>query len=100
MKGEPLDSERVHELSFKLLEPLRDNYVQGPESRDRSLEALNALASVAALVIMGCDGLNGEAQEFFVSALSGNLINLAREHESKRTDRAPGELGPGTGGVG
>jgi hypothetical protein len=71
---EPLDNERVHKLSFALLESIRDNYLKGPESRDRSLEALNALAAVSALVIMGADGLGGEAQDFFLSALSGNMV--------------------------
>lgn len=72
----PLDEERVGAISYKILTAIRANYLRGPESRDRALEALNALAGAAAVVIMGCDGRGGEAEQFFRAALRQNLESM------------------------
>jgi hypothetical protein len=68
-----LDSNRVEELTMQILVPVRANYRKGPVSRDRALEALNALAVAVAVVVSGCDGMGGEAEKFFYQALTINL---------------------------
>jgi hypothetical protein len=68
---EGLDRERIEALALQLLIPIRDNYDQGPVSRDRCFEALNALAFCAAHVIAGCQG-DALALEFFMKAFHGN----------------------------
>jgi hypothetical protein len=73
MEAEGLDRERIEGLMVAILRPIRENYVDGPVSRDRCLEALNALAASAALVIHGSDGPGGEAEEFFRQALRQQL---------------------------
>lgn len=70
-ESESLDRERVENLTAAVLKPIRDNYNCGPTSRDRALEALNALAAAAALVIRGCD--DQEACDFFAVALQWHL---------------------------
>jgi hypothetical protein len=69
----PLDRQRVEELARPIFAAIKANYQRGPTSRDRALEALNALASAAATVIAGCDGPGGEAEAFFRDALRQNL---------------------------
>jgi hypothetical protein len=73
MQETNLDRERVENLMASILLPIRDNYVQGPTSRDRVFEALNALAASAALVIHGSEGPGGEAEAFFQKALQQHL---------------------------
>jgi hypothetical protein len=68
-----LDHNRVEELTGQILLPVRANYQRGPISRDRALEALNALAVAAAVVVSGCDGMGGEAEKFFYQALTINI---------------------------
>jgi hypothetical protein len=68
-----LDRSRIEALVVAFLLEIKKNYMRGPTSRDRALEALNALASCAALVIHGADGMNGEAHRFFVDALEMQL---------------------------
>jgi len=75
MQETELDRERIENLTASILMPIRDNYINGPISRDRCFEALNALAASAALVIEGSDGPGGEAEEFFRKALEQNLKN-------------------------
>jgi len=70
---EGLNRDRIEKLMVEILLPIRSNYKNGPISRDRCFEALNALAGAAALVITGCDGQNGEALDFFEKALKQNL---------------------------
>jgi hypothetical protein len=67
-----LDRERIEALSFELLKAIKANYERGPTSRDRCLEALNALGFCAALVIHGCDD-DPEAVEFFIKAFHNSL---------------------------
>jgi hypothetical protein len=73
MKEPGLDRGRVEWLIVEILIPIGKNYKEGPESRDRCFEALNALAASAALVIEGSDGPGGEAEEFFRKALAQQL---------------------------
>jgi hypothetical protein len=68
-----LDRERVEEITKEILLVIRENYMRGPVSRDRCLEALNALAASAALVIQGSDGPVGEARAFFDKAFEQHL---------------------------
>lgn len=73
MQETELDRERIEQITTSILLVIKENYLRGPTSRDRAFEALNALAASAALVIHGCDGLGGEAQEFFDKALQQHL---------------------------
>jgi hypothetical protein len=73
MKWRGMDRGRVEWLMVEILIPIEKNYKEGPESRDRCYEALNALAASAALVIEGADGAGGEAEEFFRKALTQHL---------------------------
>jgi len=73
MNPTDLDSKRVEQLTEQILLALRQHYQYGPISRDRALEALNALAVAAALVVSGCDGMGGEAEKFLYQALTINL---------------------------
>jgi hypothetical protein len=70
---ESLDRERVEGITTGILLVIRENYVRGPESRERCLEVLNALAASAALVIHGADGPVGEARAFFERAFEEHL---------------------------
>ncbi len=68
---ESLDQDRIERLAGEILMAIRKNYVQGPISRDRVYEALNALAFSAAWIIRGAG--DPEALEFFSKALNMNL---------------------------
>jgi hypothetical protein len=74
-----LDQERVEAVTAKVLAAIKENLQRGPQSRERALEVLNALAGSAAVVILGCDGPHGEAEEFFQKALRQNLDDLIGE---------------------
>jgi hypothetical protein len=76
MNERGLDRERVERLMVEILISIRENYKDGPESRDRCFEALNALAAAAGLVIHGSDGPGGEAEEFFRKALAQQLETI------------------------
>src|SRR5258707_13199115 len=67
---ESLDQDRIERLAGEILMAIRENYIQGPVSRDRVYEALNALAFSAAWVIRGAG--DPEALEFFSKALKLN----------------------------
>jgi hypothetical protein len=71
MSTEPLDRERIERLTGEIMLAIRDNYIEGPVSRDRVYEALNALAFSAAWVIRGAN--DPKALEFFSAALNMNL---------------------------
>lgn len=77
--ADELDRARVEGLAKLLAEAVRDNYLRGPPSRDRILEALNALASVAGFVIRDW-GDGGEALGFFELAFKGELDRAADAH--------------------
>jgi hypothetical protein len=68
-----LDQERIETICVDILQIIQQNFVRGPISRDRCLEALNALAAAAALVIHGADGPGGKAHEFFDQAFEDHL---------------------------
>lgn len=72
MKTE-LDRDRIERLTGKILLAVRENYIQGPISRDRVYEALNALAFSAAWVVRGAH--DPEALEFFSNAFNVNLTD-------------------------
>jgi hypothetical protein len=69
----PLDQERVERLVKPILLAIRQNYVDGPVSRHRVYEALNALAFCAAWTIRGAG--DPEALDFFSKALNMNLVD-------------------------
>ena len=66
-----LDQKRVERLMAAIMLPIRDNYTRGPISRDRALEALNALAATTAIILQGAD--DPEARKFFDLALHNQL---------------------------
>lgn len=66
-----LDRDRIDRLTGQILMAIHENYIQGPVSRDRVYEALNALAFSAAWVIRGAG--DPDALEFFSKALNMNL---------------------------
>jgi len=72
MSNQGLDEERVERLIKPILLAIRQNYIEGPTSRDRVYEALNALAFSAAWVIRGCDN-DPQAIKFFSEAFNANL---------------------------
>lgn len=67
-----LDRERIERLAAAILRPIRDNYLTGPQSRDRVFEALNALAFVACTVIKGADN-DAKAVWFFQQAMNNHI---------------------------
>lgn len=73
-----LDAGRVEQIAAVALAAVRENYVRGPTSRERALEALNACAFVAAAVIAGTGDRAGrrEARDFFMRALAQNIAEL------------------------
>lgn len=79
MNPETLDRQRIERLLVKILEPIRANYYAGPISQARVLEALNALAAAAALVIQGAEkqsrGADTRPEEFFRKALDNHLLD-------------------------
>jgi hypothetical protein len=76
-----LDRERIGRMTFVMLIAIQENYGAGTVSRARAYEALNALAASAATVILGCDGLGGEAEEWFMRALKQNLNDGASDRD-------------------
>jgi hypothetical protein len=72
MSNDELDRDRIERLTGQILVAIRENYIQGPVSRDRVYEALNAVAFSAAWVIRGAG--DPAALEFFNKALNMNLI--------------------------
>lgn len=79
MNTETLDRERIEALLVKILKSIRDNYHAWPISQARVLEALNALAAAAALVIHGAEeesrGADTQPEEFFRKALDNHLLD-------------------------
>lgn len=71
MNDQGLDQERVERLVGQILIQIRQNYINGPISRDRVYEALNALAFSTAWVIRGT--ADSKALEWFFEALKTNL---------------------------
>lgn len=71
--AQAFDNRRVDKLSGTILAAIRENYELGPLGRERAMEALNALASSAAVVISGCGGNQEAALEFFGRALRINV---------------------------
>ncbi len=69
MSDKELDRDRVEGLTADILKLIRENFKRGPVSRDRCLEALNALAAATVIIIDGADGRGGEAHNFFEKAL-------------------------------
>jgi hypothetical protein len=68
-----LDQARVERITFAVLAAVKENYLLGPMSRERVLEALNALAGSAATIIAGCED-GEEAIAFFSQAFNQNLL--------------------------
>lgn len=81
MSTTDLDEERVGRVARVMLGAVLHNYQKGPISRDRTLEALNALAAAAAHVIVGVGSRDDQAKayDFFAAALSQNM-EAAIEH--------------------
>jgi hypothetical protein len=75
--NETLDHQRIERLMGQILLPIRENYRAGPLGSDRVLEALNALAAAAALVILGASesdsGHDERPLDFFCEALDRHL---------------------------
>jgi hypothetical protein len=80
--GEPqlgvLGSGRIEALVYPIMELVRANFRQGPASRERVFESLNALAIAAGVILQACD--DPEAVTFFSNALNAN-IGDCRWHE-------------------
>lgn len=73
-----VDHAKVKALVEKLSPPIRAHLDEGEPSRAKVFEALNALASCAAVIIVGT-GVDEEAIGFFADA-------LAQQTESTLTD--------------
>lgn len=81
-----IDRPRVEGLAQPMLEAIRANYLRGPVSRDRVLEALNALALCAATVITGTGDRTGrrQAQAFLDKAVDQNITMLLAAQASEK----------------
>lgn len=75
-----IDRERTRRLAETMLRSVMENYRLGPSSRDRVWESLNALAFVAATVILGTGDRDGRraASAFFEKALNQSTADLMR----------------------
>jgi hypothetical protein len=73
-----LDDDRVEFLAKRFMGIVRSHYLQGPTSRDRVLEVLNALAVTVAFVLAGS---GGDAQEFFNDALENQSEEILAHKE-------------------
>jgi hypothetical protein len=67
-----LNRERIEKVSAPILEAIRSNCVEGPASRMRVYENLNALALAVALVLEGAD--DPAADAFFEQAVTTNRL--------------------------
>lgn len=73
----PLDHTRTVELARAVATPVRDHLVVAPASPQRVLEALNAIATAAALVLAGIDSRDRRyAREFLDDGISAELGDL------------------------
>lgn len=74
-----LDRARIEVLLGEILRAIKAHYAHGPISPERVLEALNALAAAAALVIRGAEANSRSAdtrpEEFFRKALDQHLLD-------------------------
>ena len=66
-----MDPERVETIAQAALFAVRENYLRGPNGNGRVLEALNALAACAAVIIAGTN--SDDARAFFDKALDDNI---------------------------
>jgi hypothetical protein len=76
-----LDGDRISAIAHPMMVAIRDNFLRGPDSRDRCYEALNALAFNAATVIAGTGdrAARREARAWFDRALEQNITDLVRK---------------------
>jgi hypothetical protein len=72
-----LDHKRVEKVSLPMLEAIRDNCREGPTSRMRVYENLNALALAVALVLEGAD--DPEADAFFENTVRDARLAAGQE---------------------
>lgn len=79
-RPEDLDHDRVTGIAKPMLIAIRDNYLAGPNHRDRLFEALNALAYCAATIIAGTQDRDGRriTREFLDKAVTQNVDDLMR----------------------
>lgn len=78
--AEMLDRSRLDPMVERMLMIIRDNRLRGPETPERMLEALNALAACAAIAIYSIgedDELRFVAKTFFDTAVKQNLVDTA-----------------------
>lgn len=73
MSEDELQGSRVERIAAAILEAVLDNYKQGPLTRHRTYEALNACAGAVAQIIVGCGAENGIARSFFEQILQQNI---------------------------
>ena len=66
------------QLASAFMRAIREHYLRGPISHDQAYKALNALASYAAIITLGCDGPRGEAHEWFLQAFKQQLETNAQ----------------------
>lgn len=66
-----LDKRRIEALLREILKPVNANYKNGPSTRDRVYEALNALAAATGIVIDGAG--SHEALDWFLEALFNHV---------------------------
>jgi len=71
-----LDRNRVLEVANELLAAINGNWNKGPDHYDRALEALNALAWVASVVVEA-HGESASAFKFYTRLLERNLDVMA-----------------------
>jgi hypothetical protein len=77
--------ERFKELYLELGEVLRDHLHEGEPSRDKILQALNALAVHVAVIIVGTE--DPRSLEFFYDCFDGCLQRFSKDYPDG-TDKA------------
>lgn len=75
-----LDPDRVEAMVAVIVQAAHHNYAQGPISRDRVYEALNAIAIATAITLHGVGDRDArrEANAWFQKALTSNIADLMR----------------------
>ena len=73
-----MDRDRVEAIAVKMMDAIKENYLRGPSSRDRVLEALNAVAMCAGFILGGVPGdeTRDVLEGFVKQAITDNVASV------------------------
>ena len=80
-----LSHDRFEALTAALHAVIRAHYEDSPPSREKVFEALNALASVAAVTIVATQADAAELRAWFVSAVDASIADFEAQIAARRT---------------